>query len=285
MSEQKRTVNETVLVRHPKTRISRAQLIKAAGAGIALGALPRAAAATGTASYPGNGAAASLSFPFFPPVQGTYTTELILDILNAVITTRYIVADVVYFSVIHGPVPPPAMADFQAGLARFQYQIDFLASLGATPLTTTATLNPVEDPAALSKIRVATGVVTTAMFMTATREFAELGQPTLAKWMAQLATREAEAGERSREASGNPISPSAFETDLFLYTRDGLDALRGLGLIGGSGPAAPYPGREAILAAAGPWASRTVQRRPNNAGSSVTVSGIADLDKLLAERT
>jgi len=165
-------------------------------------------------------------------VQGTYTTESILDILNAVITTRYIVVDVVYFSVIHSPLPPPAMADFQAGLARFQYQIDFLASLGATPLTTTATLAPAEDPAALSRIRVATGVVTTAMFMTATREFAELGQPTLAKWMAQLATREAESGERSREASGNPISPSAFETDLFLYTKDGLDALRGLGLIG-----------------------------------------------------
>ena len=121
--------------------------------------------------------------------------------------------------------------------------------------------------------------------MTATREFAELGQPTLAKLMTQLATREAESGERSREASGNPISPSAFETDLFLYTRDGLDALRGLGLIGGSGPVAPYPGRGAILAAAGPWTGRTVQRRPNNAGSSITVRGPGDVDRLLEERS
>jgi hypothetical protein len=287
MNEREQAGREHSMVERLKTSVSRAQLFKAAGAGLALAALPKIAAADGTVTYPGNGAPASLSFPYFPQVQGTYTTESILDILNAVITTRYIVADVVYFSLTHGPLPAPAMADFQAGLARFQYQIDFLASLGARPLTTTATVNLAasETPTLLSKIRVATGVITTAMFITATRELAELGQPTLAKWMAQLAAREAESGERSREASGNPISPSAFETDLFLYTRDGLDALRGLGLIAGSGPAAGYPGRDAILAAAGPWADRTIQRTPNNASSSVTISGLSDVDNLLAERT
>jgi hypothetical protein len=102
--------------------------------------------------------------------------------------------------------------------------------------------------------------------------------------MAQLAAREAESVRGARDSAGNPSLPNAFETDLFLHTRDGLDAVKGLGLIGGSGRAVNYPGRDAILTAAGPWAGRIIQRTPNNASSSITVSGLGDLDTILGER-
>ena len=258
-------------------KLSRMQLLTAAGAGLAAALVPTAVAAD---TNPGTG---RLSFPYFPPVQGSYTTEQIQDILNAVVTTRYLVADAVYYTVTHGLVSGPALTSQQVGLARFQYEIDFLASIGAIPVTTTATVG-LSDPTLLPKIQLATSVVTMSMFITATREFAELGQPVLAKWMAQLAAREAESVQSVRSAAGNPSLPNAFETDLFLYTRDGLDALKGLGLWGGTGPPVPYPGRDAILAAAGPWANRIIQRRPNDAGSSIRVSGLGDLDTILAER-
>ena len=261
-------------------KLSRVQLLTAAGAGLAAALVPTVVAAE---PNPGVG---RLSFPYFPPVHGSYTTEQIQDILNAVITTRYLVADAVYFTLTNGNLPASAQTSQQIGLARFQYEIDFLTSIGATPLTTTATLNPavVKDPKLLPKIQLATSVVTMSMFITATREFAELGQPVLAKWMVQLAAREAESVQGARSAAGNPSLPNAFETDLFLYTRDGLDALKGLGLIGGSGLAVSYPGRDTILAAAGPWAGRIIQRTPNNAATSITVSGLGDLDTILAER-
>jgi hypothetical protein len=258
-------------------RLSRVQLLTAAGAGLAAALVPTA---VGAEPHPGTG---RLSFPYFPPAQGSYTTEQIQDILNAVVTTRYLVADAVYYTVTHGLVSGPALTSQQIGLARFQYEIDFLASIGALPVTTTATVG-LSDPTLLPKAQLATSVVTMSMFLTATREFAELGQPVLAKWMAQLAAREAESVQSVRSAAGNPSLPNAFETDLFLYTRDGLDALKGLGLWGGTGTPVPYPGRDAILAAAGPWANRIIQRRPNDAGSSIKVSGLADLDTILAER-
>jgi hypothetical protein len=259
-------------------RLTRTQLLAAAGAGLLLAGVPRAAVADG------NPIAGRLEFPYFPKAPGTYTTESMQDILNAVITTRYLVADAVYDGLVHGAPSGPALTSQQIGLARFQYEIDFLASVGATPLTTTATLGAI-DPTLFPKVRLATAVIFMSMFVTATREFAELGQPTLAKWMAQLAAREAESVGSARAAAGNPSLPNAFETDLFLYTRDGLDALKGIGLMGGSGRAVNYPGRDVILAAAGPWANRIIQRAPNNASTSITVSGLGDLDKILGERT
>jgi hypothetical protein len=259
-------------------KFSRVQLLTAAGAGLAAALVPTAGAA---ATHPGTG---RLSFPYFPPAQGSYTTEQIQDILNAVVTTRYLVADAVYFTLKNGNLPASALTSPQVGLARFQYEIDFLTSIGATPVTTTATLGAVADPKELAKLQLATVTVFVSMFITATREFAELGQPVLAKWMAQLAAREAESAPAFRQAAGNPSLPTAFTPELFLYTRDGLDALKGLGLWGGTGTPVPYPGRDAILAATGPWANRIIQRAPNNAGSSITVRGPADIDQILAER-
>jgi hypothetical protein len=121
--------------------------------------------------------------------------------------------------------------------------------------------------------------------MTAARELAELGQPTVAKWMYQMGTQLAEqrAIYRTLQAidgvpTAIPPNNKAFATDLFLYTRDAIGIYQALGLIGGSAPAISYPGRDAVLAAAGPMASAVIQKRPNDAGSTVTLTGPASLN-------
>jgi hypothetical protein len=58
-----------------------------------------------------------------------------------------------------------------------------------------------------------------------------------------------------------------------MCTSDALDLFTALGLIGGSGQSLTYPGRDAMLAAAGPMAGAVLQKTPNNASSTVTVAG------------
>ena len=62
----------------------------------------------------------------------------------------------------------------------------------------------------------------------------------------------------------------AFETDLFLYTRDAIALFKQLGFIGGKGT---YQGRDAVLAATGPMAGAIIQKAPNNASSTVAFTG------------
>jgi hypothetical protein len=116
------------------------------------------------------------------------------------------------------------------------------------------------------------------------REFAELGQPTLAKNMAQMAAAYADITGAFRgvlAAAGvpgyTPPNNKAFETDLFLYTRDAVALMSRLGLIGGSGIPIAYPGRDVVLAAAGPMAAAVIQKAPNNAGSSIVFAGFGSL--------
>src|SRR5690348_4049307 len=67
----------------PLSRLSRAQLLAWAGAGITMAALPGVA---GAAGVPGR-----LEFPFFPQIPaGTYSTESMQEILNAVVTANYL---------------------------------------------------------------------------------------------------------------------------------------------------------------------------------------------------
>jgi hypothetical protein len=119
-----------------------------------------------------------------------------------------------------------------------------------------------------------------AAYMTATREFAELGQPLLAKYAYQIGGTEAEHRVLARAAlalagstSHIPPNNKAYETDLFVYVRDAAAVLVQLGFIGGSGASASYPGRAAALTAAGPMATAVIQQSPNNATTSVTASG------------
>jgi hypothetical protein len=262
-------------------RVSRKDMLAATAAGAALVALPAAAQASG---------ANTASFPFFPEIaSGRYTTETIQEILNAVATPHYLAATGATMTLANASalgLTGWELSMQQAAAAREQYHIDFLTTLGATPAATAFTFPPglfTRRPQVLGTAEGASTILIAA-HMTAAREFAELGQPTLAKWMYQMGTQAAEqrAIFRSIQAidgvpTAVPPNNKAFATDLFLYTRDVIGVLTTLGLIGGSAPPVSYPGREAVLAAAGPMASALIQQKPNNATSTITVTGPASV--------
>jgi hypothetical protein len=289
MSEHSEKPYETAAFESVKRRVSRAQLLAALGAGLATGLLPKMAAADGA----GTAVPGVLSFPFFPHAKGTYTTEAIMDIFNVLITASYLRATLITSNILAGRVVPipnePAGSQLglriaQADAAIEQYHIDFWSSYGATPITTTFTRTP-SDAMTLE----ARQHVHVAMYMAAVREFAELGQPTLAKWAFQAGAIEAEdraifrfLQALSGNATGNPPNNKSFETDLILYVRDALDAFKALGLIAGTGQPVTYPGRPAVLVAAGPMANTLLQKIPNDAGSTVVFTSAATV---IGERT
>lgn len=109
-----------------------------------------------------------------------------------------------------------ALRSAQADAAIEQYHIDFWTAVGGTPITTTFTRAPA-DPSAFE----ARNDVHIALYMAAVREFAELGQPSLAKWAFQAGALKAESRVDARwlqalsgNAAGNPPNNKAFETDL-----------------------------------------------------------------------
>lgn len=262
-------------------RMTRARLLTVATAGAALAAMPTAARAQ-------DGSAASMSFPFFPRVQGTYTPESISDILNTLITLHYLGTSGTSLF-LSAPstfgLSGIGLTITQAAVAEEQYRLDFLASLGAVPVTTsfTAPAALLSSPQAALAILEVPPTIGMAAYMTAVREFAELGQPELAKWAYQAGAQEAELRATFRFlavlAKGSTAVPNnkAFESDLFLYVSEALDTLRTLGLIGGSGISVTYPGRAAVLAAAGPMAAAVLQQTPNNATSPLVITGLPSI--------
>lgn len=284
MNKHAEPIHQPAIVDYLKTRVSRVQLLAGLGTSLAAALLPTMAAADGM----GTSAPGVLSFPFFPQVKGTYSSEAIMEILDVLLTASYLRATFVQSNIAAGRVVPipnePAGSQLalriaQADAAIEQSHIDFWSSIGATPVTTTFTRAPA-DPASLE----ARQHVQVAMYMAAVREFAELGQPTLAKWAFQAGAVEAEdravfriLQALSGNAVGNPPNNKAFETDLLLYVRDALDLFKTLGLIGGTGPSLTYPGRDAMLAAAGPMASTLLQKRPNDASWTVIVTSPASV--------
>ena len=274
--------DENPAARWLRARVSRGHLLAAAGAGIASALVP---GAVGAASGP-----PVLSFPFFPPItSGSYTTEGIQEIFNAVVTVHYLAATGATMTLDNAAALGYTgwqLSMQQAAAGRAQYHIDFLTSLGGTPVTTAFTFPPGvfrNRPLALSTGEGAASILVGTQ-MTAAREFAELGQPTLAKWMYQMGTQVAEQRVLVRTlqaidgvATAVPPNNKAFATDLFLYTRDVIGVLRGLGLIGGRAPAVSYPGRDAVLAAVGPMATAILQKRPNDASSTITITGPASV--------
>lgn len=279
--------SEPILAQYLNGKISRAQLFKAALAGAAVAAVPGVASAAGTGSAP------SFSFPYFPQVQGTYTPEQPEEIARNLMVGQFLAVSSFTFVVQNASavgLSGLALTVIQAVLAQEQYHIDFMQKIfpNVAPPITTFTVPPgANDPKAfIAGLEIPTDVAT-AVHMTAVREFAELGQPLLAKYMYQMGGNEAEQRALFRAIaalSGIPgaIPPNnkAFETDLVLYTRDGPAILAGLGFINGPGPKIPYPGRDAALAVAGPMANAVIQKMPNNATTSVTAR-----DNLTGERT
>lgn len=269
---------ESTMRGYLKSQVSRAQLLKAAGAGLALAALPGAAAAAGSRGQ---------SFPFFPSVQGRYTTETVTTIINLADTAEHLAITFLTAAIgnagtlgLNGLV----LEIVQAALLEEIYHSQFLEAAGATPLTDNFS---VPDPKMLSDYVTFFSTVETAesifvaAYMDAVREFAELGQPTLAKYAYQIGAVEAEhrtlaraaIALKSNGAQDAPPNNKAFETDLFLYVADAARVLTDLGFLGTGAIKASFPGYDAALAAAGAETNSVLQKTPNNAVTSVAATG------------
>ncbi len=271
-----------------KTTVSRAQLLAAAGAGLAMITFPRAAEA---AQATGTGNAARLEFPFFPQVQGTYTTENIRDILNVLDTleTFFVTYYTHALTAANLGLTGSSLATIQATLAIGQYHIDFLDSIGGHSLLTTFTPRNKPNAATIVPGHEGDATFVLAAYITAVREFAELGQPLLAKNAFQAGATWAEFRGVARTfgdpATSTPALDKAFETDHFVYTRDLYKFYVAGTQFENPGPSLSglvlnYPGRTAALAAAGPMASAVIQKSPNNAvvstsGADVQAKGNA----------
>lgn len=252
-------------------RFSRAQLLMGAGAGIAAAALPWGA---GAQTVPG-----TLSFPYYPQVLGTYSPERIQDILNILLTMeRFAVAagTANYNGPAQPGINPLLVTAQQASIVTSLAHVDFLESQGAHSLSDTFSV-PGSLGVSVAALQRKEGITTifVGAYMTAAREFAELGQPTLVKWAFQGGAQLAEERATARALAaiqGAPTSPpvnKAFETDLFLYVRDAYALMTKIGLFGTGPTKFTYPSRDEALAAAGPIAAEVIQKVPNNATRSI----------------
>jgi hypothetical protein len=279
-TEDKSSENPMNVVKDPTHRVTRAQLLAMAGAGVTLAAWPDIAGATS--------AQGRLEFPFYPQVQGTYTPEDIRDILN-ILTTMEHFGVAVNFGNLSGAIDPKVnpvqITSQQASLVINLARVDFLESLGGHSLTDTFTVGgPAPFTATSLKRAELVTTIYIGAYLTAAREFAELGQPLLVKWAFQAGARMAEERVLARALmdvqnvpDSDPPDNKAFETDLFVYVRDAYALMTTLGLFGGLPVRLQYPTRTAALALAGPIASKVLQKVPNNATVSVTLP--ADVTK------
>ncbi len=274
--------------------ISRGQLLKGAALAVGVSVVPGTALAD-AGSAPTTGSASSSSFPFFPQTtSGTYTTESVMEIVGSMLTHQYF-----HLNAGLAILATPALASklgitaglpltyFQSFVAIHQLQIDFWSSLvpGTTPVTS-FTLDPklLADAPTFIAAGEVVDTLRLATDVSAAREFAELGQPTLTKYATQTAGVDGEMRVSFRylavlggDTVASPPTNKAFESDLLLYTRDGVAILRGLGLIGGTGIPLTYPGRDAVVAATGAVGKQIVQPVPNNASSTVGVTGLGSI--------
>jgi hypothetical protein len=230
------------------------------------------------------GGAPAASFPFFPATSGTYTTESLDQIVQNLLTYEYFRATLftTLITQLGNKLTDLERLVLQAATAQTQYHIDLLQTLvpNVQPLYTAISLDFSKLPVNLDAINLPTlrshiGLEGASLYITAAREFAELGQPTLVQYATQIGATYAEFEgivDTLSALIGDPqdIPPNdeAFEPSLFLYTRDAIDDLKGLGVLGGSGAQVSYPGRAAVLAATGAMASRVSQQTPSGPPAS-----------------
>ncbi|GAC1321551.1 MAG: hypothetical protein NVS2B16_03060 [Chloroflexota bacterium] len=293
MNEEGKERFDTSMRDYLRARVSRAQALKAAGIAMAAAAIPGAASAAASGDYPTPSTpAGALSLPFYPQVQGTYQPETFQQIINVALTAEHLavtfLTNAIYkadaIGLTKGPKDKPGLflQVIQAQLLEELLHAQFLEAVGAKTITDTFT----PDPAAYTgivpffkNVEVA-DTIFVAAYETANREFAELGQPTLAKYAYQIGAVEAEhrvfartAQALSGESSAIPPNNKAYETDLFLYVSDAAATLIALGVIGHpTRPQLTYPGADAALAAAGDIGKMVIQRSPNNATSPIVPS-------------
>lgn len=273
----------TPLVDQSSRRISRAQMLAWAGAGMAFAAFPHSTSASVSP--------ARLEFPFYPGVQGTYTPEDIRDILNILATMEHFAVAAIMGNLsgaIDPTINPLQITIERAALVKAVAHVDFLESVGGHALTDTFTTGPGAPFAAASlKGKEGSTTIFVGAYMTAAREFAELGQPLLVKWAFQAGAEEAEERALARAMmavqnvpDSTPPNNKAFETDLFLYVRDAYALMTRNGLFGGLPRRLPYPSREQVLALAGATGAMVLQKAPNNASVSIISPGDVTRERL-----
>jgi hypothetical protein len=267
-----------------QSRVSRSALLKTAAIGAVAAMIPGRTFAAGDPT--------TTSFPFYPQIAaGSYTPENVMEIVNVAATAEALAVTVLTAAVGNAStlgLTGLVLDVVQAALAEELIHLQVLRDvLGGAPITKTFY---VPDPKILTDQATFLGTLEVAenlfiaAYMAACREFAELGQPLLAKVAYQTGAVEAEHRVLVRAAlalAGNtadvPPNNKAFETDLVLYVADAAKLLGQLGFLGPTGTKAVYPGDAAALAAAGTMAGKVIQKTPNNATSTVVVTSAASL--------
>lgn len=172
------------------------------------------------------------------------------------------------------PWPPEVLAVVEAARAQEQFHFDFFQSAGGRPLTTTFTL---PDPRLLTDFDlffstvVEQEIAEVAAQIAAIRAFTEQRRPDLVKISFQYAAEEAEHRVLANYTRGaRPANNLAFAPALFDTVGAFLTSLRQRGIIGGTGPAASYPGPGVIDP------SNVIERTPGGAAVSCTGTPLPD---------
>lgn len=253
MSEEASTQQALGPMRYLTARVSRAQLLQAAGAGAVLAAVPSIAGAQSTAP------------------------ESVQDIINIADTAERLAVTLLTAAVGNASqlgLTGVLLASVQGALAEEQFHADFLEANGAMALTNTFTI---PDPAILTDRHTFLTTLETAevlfigAYMAAVREFTALSQPVLAKTAFQIGAVESEHRAIVRaglvltgDTSRIPPNNKAFESNVVATVGDAAKMLMQLGFIGGTGTQVMYPGRAAALAAAAPVVANVTDQTPSS---------------------
>lgn len=179
------------------------------------------------------------------------SNEAVADIIN-IASTAEALAVTLTGAVIAGAskydngkgLSPMLVTWVKAIQAEEQAHYNYLVSAGAKPLLTTFTVpqnlaNITTDSKALLGFVVAAETLFIAAYTAAAQEFTMLNQPALSKVALQIAGVESEHRVLANYGYGTmPPNNVAFEKALFHNLHEAADALKNLGLLGTSNPAA-----------------------------------------------
>lgn len=210
-----------------------------------------------TATYRASGRAAALGLrPSTGLRQGADGCESVQEIIDVAVTAEAFA--VTFLGEVLArqesgdlTLDPEVVETLTAARAAEQAHFDVLTEAGAEPLTTTFT---VPDPLLLTDASVLLETLASleeafvAAYLTASQQFAALGEPELAELALSIGAVEAEhrVGVRFFAIQAGVLSgvPNdvAFSTALFATMGEAAAALEELGFIGGDGDEIEYPG-------------------------------------------
>lgn len=169
--------------------------------------------------------------------------------------------------------PAPVVAIVTAARAQEQAHLDFFLGLGGKPLTQTFNI---PDPTLLTDLKTFFNAVQEeetreiAAQIAAMTTFTAMSRPDLVKVSFQYAAEEAEHRVLANYAAGaRPANNYGFAPALYTNATDIIAAFKQLGFVGGSGPAAMFPGPGTIDF------SNVIERTPG--GMSVSCSAASSV--------